>query len=325
MNDFWRDKRVFVTGCTGHVGSWLTAELLANGAHVVGLLRDHVARSPLLRDDLISQTDVVHGDVRDYALLERALAEYEIDTVFHLAAQTLVGVANRVPLPTFETNIRGTWTLLEAARHNHTVQRVITASSDKAYGSHAELPYREDAPLLGAHPYDVSKSCADLIARSYAHTYGLPVTVTRSANLYGGGDLNWNRIVPGTMRSVLQGERPILRSDGTMKRDYLFIKDVVRGYLVLAENMHRLDVRGEAFNFGADSPVSVLEMVQTIIRLSDCPGLQPVILNEAHNEIQDQFLSAEKTRKVLGWQPGYSLEQGLQETMDWYANFLSGE
>ncbi|MCA9934418.1 MAG: GDP-mannose 4,6-dehydratase [Ardenticatenaceae bacterium] len=322
MDDFWRNKRVFVTGCTGHVGSWLTAELLAKGAHVVGLLRNHAVRPLLRQNNLISQIDVVHGDVRDYALLEQTLAHHEIDTIFHLAAQTLVGVANRVPLPTFETNIRGTWTLLEAARHNPTVQRVITASSDKAYGSHAELPYREDSPLLGAHPYDVSKSCADLIARSYAHTYDLRVAVTRSANLYGGGDLNWNRIVPGTMRSVLRGERPILRSDGTMKRDYLFIKDVVRGYLTLAENMHRADVCGEAFNFGADHPVSALEMVETIIQLSNYPDLHPIILDEAHNEIQAQYLSVEKTRRVLGWQPCYSLEEGLQETIDWYAAYL---
>ncbi len=285
MNDFWQDKRVFITGCTGHVGSWLTAELLTRGAYVVGLIRDRAARSLLLQADLVNQIDVVYGDVRDYPLLERALAEYKIDTIFHLAAQTLVDVANRAPLPTFETNIRGTWMLLEAARHNSTVQRIVTASSDKAYGAHTELPYCEEAPLQGEHPYEVSKSCADLISRSYAQTYGLPVAVTRCANLYGGGDLNWNRIVPSTVRSVLRGERPILRSDGTMKRDYLFIKDVVQGYLTLAENLHRPDVRGEAFNFGADNPITVLEMVQTIIRLSAQPTLQPIIRNEARNKL----------------------------------------
>lgn len=321
-NEFWRDKRVFVTGCSGLLGSWLTAELVNQQAHVVGLIRDRVAHSELARSGVIKQIDVVRGDVCDYELMERALAEYEIDTIFHLAAQTQVGIANRVPLPTFETNVKGTWVILEAARRNPTVQRIITASSDKAYGTHAELPYRESAPLQGEHPYDVSKSCADLISRSYAHTYGLPVTVTRCANLYGGGDLNWNRIVPGTIRSVLRGEAPIIRSDGTMRRDYIFIKDVVRGYLRVAENMHRPDVVGHAFNFGVDSPISVLEMANAIISLSQRPDLQPVILDEVRNEIQDQYLCSELAGEVLGWKPIYSLEAGLAETMAWYREFL---
>jgi CDP-glucose 4,6-dehydratase len=322
-NQFWQDKRVFVTGCTGLLGSWLTAVLLQKGAHVVGLIRDHIPQSQLVRTGDIDRIDIVRGDVCDYELMERALAEYEIDTIFHLAAQTQVGIANRVPLPTFESNIKGTWVILEAARRNATVQRILTASSDKAYGTHAELPYREDAPLQGQHPYDVSKSCADLISRSYAHTYGLPVTVTRCANLYGGGDLNWNRIVPGTIRSVLRGEPPIIRSDGTMKRDYIYIKDVVRGYLIAAENMHRDDVGGQAFNFGIDNPVSVLEMANTIIRLSDNPALEPIILDEVRNEIQDQYLCSEKAGQVLGWEPKYSLVEGLAETMAWYKEFLT--
>jgi CDP-glucose 4,6-dehydratase len=322
-NQFWQDKRVFVTGCTGLLGSWLTAVLLQKGAHVVGLIRDHIPQSQLVRTGDVNRIDIVRGDVCDYELMERALAEYEIDTIFHLAAQTQVGIANRVPLPTFESNIKGTWVILEAARRNATVQRILTASSDKAYGTHAELPYREDAPLQGQHPYDVSKSCADLISRSYAHTYGLPVTVTRCANLYGGGDLNWNRIVPGTIRSVLRGERPIIRSDGTMKRDYIYIQDVVRGYLIAAENMHRDDVRGQAFNFGIDNPVSVLEMANTIIRLSDSPALEPIILDEVQNEIQDQYLCSEKAGQVLGWEPKYSLAEGLAETMAWYKAFLT--
>jgi CDP-glucose 4,6-dehydratase len=300
----------------------LTAELLQKGAHVVGLIRDHVPQSQLVRTGDVNHIDIVRGDVCDYELMERALAEYEIDTIFHLAAQTQVGIANRVPLPTFESNIKGTWVILEAARRNATVQRILTASSDKAYGTHAELPYTEDAPLQGQHPYDVSKSCADLISRSYAHTYGLPVTVTRCANLYGGGDLNWNRIVPGTIRSVLRGEPPIIRSDGTMKRDYIYIKDVVGGYLTAAENMHRDEVRGQAFNFGIDNPVSVLEMANTIIQLSDNPALEPIILDEVQNEIQDQYLCSEKAGQVLGWQPRYSLVEGLAETMAWYKEFL---
>ncbi|MCA9977923.1 MAG: GDP-mannose 4,6-dehydratase, partial [Anaerolineales bacterium] len=322
-NDFWRDKRVFITGCTGHLGSWLTDALLTRGAHIVGLIRDRVANSQLIRTALIDQIDVVYGNVCDYPLLERVLAEYEIDTIFHLAAQTLVGVANRAPLSTFETNIRGTWMILEAARHNPTVRRIITASSDKAYGAQPQLPYCEDAPLQGQHPYDVSKSCADLIAYTYAHTYNLPVTVIRSANLYGGGDLNWNRIVPGTMRSVLRGERPLLRSDGTMKRDYIFIKDVVRGFLMAAEQMQQPNVAGEAFNFGSNHPVTVLDMVNTIIQLSDYPHLQPVILDEARHETRDQYLCTDKASQILGWQPQFSLVEGLRETMVWYDDFLT--
>jgi CDP-glucose 4,6-dehydratase len=323
LNDnFWQDKRVFVTGCNGLLGSWLTDALVLRGSNVVGLIRDRVSQSELIRSGTVNHIAVVHGDVRDYALMERALAEYEIDTVFHLAAQTIVPIANRVPLSTFETNIKGTWVVLEAARRNPTVKRIVVASSDKAYGSQAELPYREDAPLQGQHPYDVSKSCADLISRAYGRTYGLPVAVTRCANLYGGGDLNWNRIVPGTIRSVLRGERPIVRSDGTLKRDYIFIKDVVRGYLMVAQSLSRPDVQGEAFNFGVDNPTTALEMINTIIQLSDHPHLEAIILNEAENEIQEQYLSSEKSGRVLGWEPQHTLKSGLRETMAWYRDFL---
>lgn len=314
---------MFVTGCTGLLGTWLTADLVSKGASVVGLIRDAVPQSQLIRSGTIDEINVVHGDLCDYELVERTLAEYEVDTIFHLAAQTIVTIANRAPLSTFETNIKGTWVLLEAARRNPTVQRIVLASSDKAYGTHAALPYREDAPLQGQHPYDVSKSCADLIARTYAHSYAMPATVTRCANLYGGGDLNWNRIVPGTMRSVLRGERPVVRSDGTLRRDYIFVKDVVHAYLKVAESMDQPEVRGEAFNFGADRPITVLEMVNAIIRISVHPDLEPIILNEASNEIQDQYLSSEKAERVLGWEPQYSLENSLRETMEWYREFLA--
>ena len=210
--------------------------------------------------------------------------------------------------------------MLEAARRNPTVERMVVASSDKAYGTHADLPYREDAPLQGEHPYDVSKSCADLITRSYAHTYDLPVAITRCANLYGGGDLNWNRLVPGTMRSVLRGKRPLVRSDGTLKRDYIYVQDAVRGYMMTAEQM---DVaRGQAFNFGVDRPRAVLEMIDEIVALSGNAELAPIILNEAKNEIQDQYLLSEKAARVLGWKPQYSLQEGLQVTMEWYKTFL---
>ncbi len=321
-NNFWNGKRVFITGCTGLLGSWLTAELVSLGAQAVGLIRDHVSKSELIRSKTIHQIDVVYGDVCDYDLIERAIAEYEADTIFHLAAQTIVGIANRAPLSTFETNIKGTWALLEAARRNPTVRRIVVASSDKAYGSHTKLPYQEDAPLQGQHPYDVSKSCADLIARAYAHTYQMPIAVTRFANLYGGGDLNWNRIVPGTMRSLLRGERPIVRSNGTLKRDYIYVRDAVCGYLTVAEQVERPQVRGQAFNFGVDSPLPALDMINAIIRLSHTPNLEPIILNQAKNEIQDQYLLSEKAQRVLGWQPEFSLEQGLTETFAWYRDFL---
>ena len=251
------------------------------------------------------------------------MADNAIDTIFHLAAQTLVGVANRDPITTFETNIRGTWLLLDAARHNSAVKRVVVASSDKAYGAQPQLPYCEDAPLQGQHPYDVSKSCADLIARTYACTYDLPVAVTRCSNLYGGGDFNWNRIVPGTIRSVLQGERPIVRSDGQAKRNYIFVQDAVRGYLTVAQQLSKSAVRGEAFNFGVDKPTTALDMINNIIKLSDFPHLEPIILNEAKNEIQEQHLCSNKARRVLGWEPQYSLADSLGQTIAWYREHLA--
>lgn len=323
MYQFWRDRSVFVTGCTGFLGSWLTIALVDAGAAVVGLIRDEVPFSQLRRSGYLSQIRVVRGDVTDYQLIERALNEYEVDTVFHLAAQTIVTIANRAPLSTFDTNIRGTWTVLEAARRASKVSRIVVASSDKAYGAHDRLPYTEDAPLLGSHPYDVSKSCADLIARAYATTYGLSVGVTRCGNLYGGGDLNWSRIVPGTIRSVLRGERPIIRSDGTMRRDYLYVKDAVRAYMLLAEHLDRPEVRGQAFNFGMDDPRSVLEVVRTIIAVSERPDLEPIVLGSAPNEIQEQYLSSAKAKRVLGWAPVFTLEEGLRETTAWYRAFLA--
>jgi CDP-glucose 4,6-dehydratase len=322
-NHFWQSKRVFVTGCTGLLGSWLTAALVEQGAEVVGLIRDQVPHSQLIRSGTIGRIQAINGDVCDYALMERTLAEYEIEIIFHLAAQTTVGIANRVPMSTFETNIRGTWVLLEAARRNPTIQGIVVASSDKAYGDQPELPYREEAPLQGRHPYDVSKSCADLIAQSYAHTYGLPVTVTRCANLYGGGDLNWNRIVPGTIRSVLRDEQPIIRSDGLFRRDFMYVQDAVRGYLLAAECIGNPQVKGQAFNFGLSQPTTALEMVQTIIRLSENPHLEPIILNEAKHEILEQYLDSDKAGRILGWEPQYQLQDGLLETIAWYRDFLA--
>jgi CDP-glucose 4,6-dehydratase len=319
---FWRDRPTLVTGCTGILGSWLTRALVALGADVVGLVRDWVPESELVRSGTIEHINVVRGDVADPETIQRCFSDYEIDTCFHLAAQTVVGIANRMPAPTFETNIKGTWTVLEAARLWPGTQRVVVASSDKAYGSHERLPYDEDAPLQGRHPYDVSKSCADLIALTYANTYGLPVAVTRCANMYGGGDLNWNRIVPGTMRAVLRGEQPVIRSDGTPLRDYIYVIDAVEAYLTLAEAMVHGELTGEAFNFGVDNPTSATEVVERIIALSPYPNLAPAIKGEAANEIHDQYLKSTKAKRLLGWQARYSLDEGLRATMAWYSAYL---
>lgn len=322
MDSFWQDRSVFVTGCTGLLGGWMTQELVNRGAKVVGLVRDWVPHSRLFRETLSQKIITVYGRVEDIATLERILSEYEIDTILHLAAQTIVGVANREPLGTFEANIKGTWNILEACRRVGGVSRIVVASSDKAYGNQDILPYDETTPLQGEHPYDVSKSCADLICRTYFVSYNLPVCVTRCGNFYGGGDLNFNRIVPGTIRSVLRGERPIIRSDGSYIRDYFYVKDGVLAYLHLAEQMERQEIWGEAFNFSNELQITVLELVQKILKLMDGHDLEPLILNQVKNEIIHQYLSAEKARKLLNWQPQYSLDEALQETIDWYQSFL---
>lgn len=319
---FWHERPVLITGSTGLLGSWLVQTLLEARALVVGLIRDEVPQSHLVQSGMIHKIRIVRGDVTDYATMERALNEYEVDAVFHLAAQTIVGIANRAPLSTFEANIRGTWVTLEAARRTPTVRRIVVASSDKAYGTQPMLPYTEDMPLQGQHPYDVSKSAADLIARAYATTYELPVAVTRCANLYGGGDLNWNRLVPGTIRSALQGQAPVIRSDGTFVRDYLYVRDAVRAYLMLAEALDRDEIRGEAYNCGTDEPMSVLKMTRTILSLSPHPELAPLVLDEVRNEIKDQYLSSRKIRSAIGWTPIFSREAALRETITWYARHL---
>ena len=323
--DFWKGRRVFGTGATGIVGSWLVEDLLAQGAYVVALVRDADPQSELYRSGDIQWVSVVNGALEDFWTLERAINEHEVDTVFHLGAQTIVGTAHRFPLPTLEANIRGTYNLLEACRlHKDIVQRVVIASSDKAYGEQPNLPYTEDMPLNGRHPYEVSKSCADLIAQAYHHTYGLPLAIARCGNVYGGGDLNWSRIVPGTIRSFLWDERPMIRSDGTYVRDYIYVKDVARAYMRLAECLDDDRARGEAFNFSTESPLTVLELVRTIQRLMDCEHIEPLILDCAEGEICAQHLSAAKARTVLRWQPQFELERGLRETIEWYRVFLEG-
>ena len=319
---FWQDRPVLVTGATGFLGGWLVRRLLDQGAEVVCLVRDWVPQSALTSSGLQARVKSVHGEVQDQGLMERVLGEYEIDTVFHLAAQTIVGIANRNPVSTFSSNIAGTWAVLEACRRSPTVRQIVLASSDKAYGEHQSEPYKEDQPLQGRHPYDVSKSCADLIAQSYAATYGLPVAITRCGNFFGGGDLNWNRLVPGTIRAVFRGQRPVIRSDGNYVRDYLYIEDAAAAYMLLAEKLaDHPELRGQAFNFAHDTTLTVLEMVERILALmgSDLP---PEVKNEANNEIRYQHLDASKAQEMLQWTPLFSLDTSLQKTISWYEKFL---
>jgi CDP-glucose 4,6-dehydratase len=321
---FWQDRPTFVTGATGLVGSWLVRQLQDAHADVVCLVRDWVPESEAVRSGLLDRVKVVRGDLRDQPLLERVLGEFEIATVLHLGAQTIVTIANRNPVSTFESNVAGTWALLEACRRSPTVKQVVVASSDKAYGESPELPYKEEMPLQGRHPYDVSKSCADLVAQAYAATYALPVAITRCGNFFGGGDLNWNRVVPGTIRSLLRGQRPVVRSDGHFVRDYFYVEDGAASYLLLAERMAADPaLAGQAFNFSYEEPASVLDIVD---RIRDLMGatLPPDIRNEATNEIREQYLSAARARKVLGWRPRFDLETGLARTIDWYKDFLKG-
>jgi CDP-glucose 4,6-dehydratase len=323
---FWQDRPVLVTGSTGLLGSWLTRALVERGAFVVSLVRDWVPESELIHSGVIDRVNIVRGSITEQETMERALGEYEIETVFHLAAQTIVGIANRNPVSTFDSNIRGTWSLLEACRRTPTVKQIVVASSDKAYGIHEKLPYSEDAPLQGRHPYDVSKSCADLLAQSYAATYKLPVCITRCGNLYGGGDLNWNRLVPGTIRSALRGERPVIRSDGSYIRDYFYVEDGALAYLSLAEQMaSRPELAGEAFNFSNEIQVTVLELARQILSLADAGDLELDVRNEAQHEIPHQYLDATKAREMLEWRPQYSLADGLARTIAWYREFLDSK
>jgi CDP-glucose 4,6-dehydratase len=322
-SNFWQDRKILVTGASGLLGSWTVERLLDLGADVVCILRDWVPQSEFVRANAIEQVTVVRGDICDQKLVERTLGEYEVETVFHLAAQTIVGIANRNPVSTFESNIQGTWSLLEACRRSPVVKQIVVASSDKAYGDHETLPYDEETPFESRHPYDVSKSCADLIAQSYAHTFDLPIAITRCGNFYGGGDLNWNRLVPGTIRSIIRKQRPIIRSDGNYVRDYLYVEDGVAANLLLAERLDRqAELRGQAFNFSNESQVTVSELVSKILSAMKS-DLRPDIRNEANNEIREQYLSAAKAKKVLGWSPQFDLDSGLVKTIDWYRKFLS--
>jgi CDP-glucose 4,6-dehydratase len=323
VNSFWLDRPTLVTGGSGLVGSWLVRRLTEAQADTVCLVRDWVPQSELVRSDLIERVKTVRGDLCNQELLERVLGEYEIETVIHLAAQTIVPIANRNPTSTLETNIAGTWRLLEACRRSPRVKQIVIASSDKAYGDHAQLPYEEDAPLQGRHPYDVSKSCADLIAQSYAATYGTPVVIARCGNFYGGGDLNWSRIVPGTIRSVLRGHDPVIRSDGNHVRDYFYVEDGAQVYMLLAEQLaNRQELAGQAFNFSNEIQVTVRQLADRILKLMNS-SLELDIRNEASNEIRHQYLSAAKARRMLAWKPIFTLDESLALTIQWYKDFFA--
>jgi len=318
----WRAHRVLVTGATGIVGSWLCEELVRRGASVVALVRDDDPQSRFYSDAIAPQCSVVRGDLVELADCLRAINDHEVDVVFHLGAQTIVGAGLRDPLACFESNIRGTYHVLEAARRlRELVKTVVIASSDKAYGDSPVLPYTEDMPLRGRHPYDVSKSCTDLLSDTYSHTYGLNVTVARCGNIYGGGDLNWSRIVPGTIRWLLADERPILRSGGGNVRDYIYVKDVVDGYLTLAEQSARPEITGNAFNFSPQTEVSVLDIVRAVGQVMGVRP-EPIILDEAKSEILHQTLDASKAKRLLSWTAKWRLEDGLRETVSWYRRYL---
>lgn len=321
IKERYKESNVLVTGATGMLGSWLTARLIKEAANVVCLVRDLVPKSNFFLLGLDKTVTIVYGDLCDYQVIERTLNEYEIDTCFHLGAQALVPVGNRAPLSTFESNIRGSWNVLEACRNSKLLKRLIIASSDKAYGSSSQLPYTEEIPLRGLNPYDVSKTCVDLLSQSYFHTYGSPLAIARCGNFYGGGDFHFSRIIPGTIYSLLTGKNPVIRSDGTPLRDYIYIDDVVEAYLTLGENLKREEIWGEGFNFGTETPISVIDLVNKIIKISGRTQLKPVTLNEARNEIQEQYLSCKKARKLLGWKPRYSLDKGLRLAFQWYKDF----
>ncbi|MBI4972702.1 MAG: GDP-mannose 4,6-dehydratase [Candidatus Omnitrophica bacterium] len=321
--NFWNGKKVLITGANGFVGSWLAKNLADEGAEITVLQRDVIPNSNFSLLGLHEKASIVSGSLVDFDTVSRALNEYEVEFVFHLAAQAIVSIANASPLSTFDSNIKGTWTLLEACRNSKWLKGIVVASSDKAYGNQPKLPYTEGDSLNGLYPYDASKACADILSRCYAKTYGLNVGVTRCANIYGGGDLNFSRIVPDTIRSVLNNINPVIKSDGTPVRDFIFVQDAANAYLTVAESVQRDGVKGEAFNFGSGTPVTVLELVKKIISVSGksvVPDIQGK--SKPKGEIDEQYLASDKAKKVLGWQPKYTLEDGLKQTIKWYSDFL---
>ena len=322
MSHFWRDRRVVVTGGSGLIGGWLVEELINNGADVIVLMRDWVPQSKLLSEEKLKKSTLVRGDLSDPKHLERILSEYEVQSVFHLAAQTIVPIANKNPLSTFESNVAGTWNLLEACRHVKSVSSIVAASSDKAYGDAPNLPYHEEMPLRAVYPYDVSKACADMICLSYAKTFDLPVSTTRCGNFFGGGDLNWNRIIPGTIRSALRSETPIIRSDGTLIRDYIYVEDAVNAYLTLSKALSEdSNLKGEAFNFSNETQRTVLELTNLILTELGS-DLTPIVQGDNKGEIKAQYLDSSKASRLLGWKAQFGLEEGLSKTISWYKKYL---
>ena len=319
---FWADRRVFVTGSSGFLGSWMVKELNRLGATTIGLRRDLSHRFGSDDPEIVPQF-TVQGALEDYETVLRAINEHEADTVLHLGAQPIVGTAFHNPRSTFEANIRGTWHVLDACRElGKQVKRIVVASSDKAYGEVDRLPYDESMPLQGRHPYDASKTCTDILAQTYHTTYKLPVCITRAGNFFGGRDLNFSRIVPGTIRWALNGEQPVLRSDGTMVRDYIYVRDAVLAYLLLAERMDDPALHGHAFNFSAEQPLSVIELVERILFLAGRADIKPIVLGQATAEIPQQYLSAAKARTMLDWGPAWTLDNALTETIAWYRTWL---
>lgn len=319
---FWKNRNVLVTGATGFIGGNLAKKLVEAGANVCTIVYDLRPKNSLTLLGIDDKINKVLGSVVDFSLIERVINEYSLDSIFHLAAQPIVGVANRSPMSTFKVNIEGSWNIFEAARRVGCVERIVTASSDKAYGDQKELPYKESSPLSASYPYDASKACADILARSYAKTYELPVAITRCANVYGGADLHLNRIVPGTILWVLRGETPIIRSDGTLEREYMYIDDAVNAYLTLAEYIDKKSLAGEAFNFGTCVPTTVLELFELIIKTCG-KNVKPKILNQVKSEIQSQYMDSGKAKKILGWEAKVPLEDGIRRTVDWYKEHLN--
>jgi CDP-glucose 4,6-dehydratase len=318
----WKNARVLVTGADGFIGSHLADALVEKGAKVSTIVRDIKVASNIDLLELKGKINILLGDITNLQDCKRAINEYDIEFCFHIAAQAIVGPANRSPLSTFESNIKGTWNILEACRTSKTVKGMVMASSDKAYGQQKKLPYTEESPLNGYFPYDASKACAEILARSYFITYNLPLAITRNANTYGPADMNMSRIIPDVIIRLLKGEQPVIRSDGTPERDYMYIKDAVSAYITLAENLHRKEVLGEAFNFGTGVPINVLGLYNKIIKAIG-KDVKPKILGEAKNEIDKQYLDSTKAKKVLGWEAKYNLDQGLKETIAWYRNYFS--
>jgi CDP-glucose 4,6-dehydratase len=321
QREFWKDRAVFVTGGTGFLGGWVIRRLLELEARVVALVRDGIPGSMFFGEELSSRVTSVFGKLEDPNLLRRSFAEYGIDTVFHLAAQPLVGVAKLDPIGTLEANVVGTWNVLEGARQAK-VRQVVVASSDKAYGDSDALPYTEQHPLQGKYPYDCSKSCADLISQMYLATYGLPVSVIRCANLFGGGDLNFSRTIPGAIKATLEGKPFVIRSDGQFVRDFLYVKDAADCYLFLAQSVQESAPQG-AYNFSLEVQWTVLDCARAVLSLMGRADLEPVILNQASAEIREQYMSCAKAREVLKWRPAYNMTEALEETIQWYRRFLA--